>query len=233
VKTVCLMAALLVGAAAAAENAPKEAADLDRILRGAVPGMALADFLKDRPQAYNADPAKTNEPVNPEADAISVEEQFDRDPFLGLWCLANFGFKEGRLYEYTVMWYDVATRADARLETLAGACLRRHGGAYRREVMRADPGGRYERRAPVLLWESGGHRVLLARIGEKDPAKADKVALTYALLPKDDPFVQEHLITTTLTSTEISAVYKEMDESLKKILGRPGWDQGAPPPDAP
>ncbi len=232
-KMLCIVAALLVGAASAADNAQEETNGLDRILHGAVPGTPLADFLKNRPQAYNADPGKMNEPVDPAADAASVEEQFDRDPFLGLWCLANYGFKDGRLYEYTVMWYDAATRADAKLETLLGACLRRHGGAYRREVMRADPGGRYERRTPVLVWESGEHRVLLARISEKDPAKADKIALTYALLPKDDPFLREHLIAATLTTKEISAAHKQMDETLKKILGRPGWDQGAPPPDAP
>lgn len=218
---VCIVFALM--AAAGADTPPPEG--LEQILLGAVPGISLDDFLKAHPRTFRVTPEASQEANAPEAETFSLEEQFDRDPFLKLWCIANYGFKEGRLYEFTILWYDTEKRIDARLEQLLGACLRRHGGAYQREVMRVNPGGRYERHAPLLIWDLGAHRAFVARTPEKDPAKAGRAALNYAVFPKDDPYLREHLVGAGLAPLDIAEIHRELDAALKKILGSAAWDK--------
>jgi hypothetical protein len=188
----------------------KKAADLDLVLRGAHIGVPASDF-----QAQHAHIRA----VAPDRDQKSTafEEQFDADPLLGLWCLANYGFRDGTLYEYSLLWYDKLEKATAQRERFLRACIARHGRQYRRDAMKVDPGTAGERLAPVLVWTEEDN-VYLASFAEHREKKDDpRGSFHYAVFRADDPFLEKTLAGKTLQPKELDQIHAESDALLQAL----------------
>lgn len=190
------------------------------ILKGANVGMSLPDFLKNHPRAYNSDIAAVNKPVDRAAKDISLEERFDKDPFLGLWCLANYGFKNGALYEFTLLWYDREDKVMALRDDFFKACVKRHGADFRQDAMKVNSGAPDEHLAPVLVWMAGEAACLASYSTTKDDKKGPQGAFTYALFPKQDPFLDSQLVGKTLKPDELKRVYAGIESILDKAAKR-------------
>lgn len=194
---------------------------LGLILKGSGMETPLGEFLQRHPRAYNSDPAEMNKRVDPEALTISLEEQYARDPFLKLWCLVNYGFKEGKLYEYSVLWFDKASKIDARKEDFFCACLTRHGTGFRREAMKVNEGKPNESLAPVLVWRNQAFAMLASYSTYDDGKKGPQGSFTYAMLPPGDPFLDNQLIGKKLDAAALEHVFEKiapaLDEAVKKV----------------
>jgi len=191
---------------------------LGLILKGADMDTPLGEFLQRHPRAYNSDPAEMNKRVDPEALNISLEEQFTRDPFLKLWCLANYGFKEGKLYEYSVLWFDKASKIDALKNDFFYACVTRHGAGFRREAMKGNEGKPNEYLAPVLVWRNQTSAIVVSCSTYNDEKKGPQGSFTYAMFPPGDPFLENQLIGKKLDAGTLDRAFEKITPALEKAV---------------
>ncbi len=216
--THCFVALSLVFSASALAQETDTWTQLGLVLKGARPGMPLADFLKNHPKAKGQGITADGKPVDATLKNASLEEHFDKDPFLGLWCLANYGFKDGVLYEFTLLWYGPADKALAARTPFYRACVHRHGKEFQREVMKVDAGTPPKHWAPVLVWSTDECATLAAYSLRKEPKKGVHGIFTYAVLPKGDPFLEQQLAARQMNAEELKHTYAGIEPVLEKVL---------------
>ncbi len=209
--TLAILAALLPLAAAAEPKTPNlPVSGLEKLLGPIAPGMAFADFLKIHPEAEYSDPAKMEEEVTPEQPG-GLLVLFKEDPFLGLECMADFGFKDGKLYEYVVTWRGTPKKTGGERETFFGTLTARHGKDYRREALRVHPGSESEALIPVMCWETGSERILAYHTPPLKSAPREQGSFTYACFQKADESVLELLAGGSATPEQLSDAWKAME----------------------
>lgn len=214
---VFLLLVLAAGSVSAAGEADTWA-QLGLLLKGAQVGLPLADFLKNHPLAKGSAVTAEGQPADTQGKSVSAEEQYDKDPFLGLWCLANYGFKDNALTEFTVLWYSPADQALAVRSTFFRACIERNGAEFRRDALKADQGTGTEHWAPVLVWTTRESAVLASYSVRKDPKKGAHGIFTYAVLPKDDVFIKKELVGQQMKKEELDHIFSGIEPVLEKAL---------------
>ncbi len=191
---------------------------LGMILKGAHVGMTLPEFLGRHPKAYNSDLADVRKPVDPAAANITLEEQFNKDPFLGLWCLANYGFKEGKLYEFSVLWFSRADKIDALKGDFLRACVQRHGVEFRGEAMKVNEGKPNEFLAPVVMWTTQTCVTLASCSTYSDEKKGPQGSFTYTVFSPGDPFLETQLMGKKLDAEALNRIFEKISPELDKAV---------------
>lgn len=218
----CMLYGILITLCVAPLFSPADKADtwsgLGTILMGARVGMPLPEFLGRHPKAYNSDMAEMRKPVDPAAANISLEEQFNKDPFLGLWCLANYGFKEGKLYEYSVLWFDRAAKIDALTGDFLRACVQRHGPEFRGEAMKVNEGKSNEYLAPVVMWTTQSCVTLVSCSTYTDEKKGPQGSFTYTVFSPGDPFLETQLAGKKLNTDALNRIFEKIAPELNKAV---------------
>lgn len=193
------------------------AAGLTRILGGIQIGDSIERLVAAHPDALRVDNDPEEATVSRAKRKVAFHEQYERDPWLGLWHLGNYGFAGGTLVEYTLLWQGAEQDVLAKRERFFEACLVTHGRSFRREVMNIDPGPN-RHPAPVLVWHEGNYTVLASYALHLRKGQPSRGSFTYAVLPRRDPFVQSALIGYTLKPRRVNEVYVGLDTLLNKIL---------------
>ena len=204
--TLLLSAAALAGAAPAAPTS-----GLEKVAGGAVWGMPFADFVKAHPDAAYSDPAQLEKKVDP-AKPAGLLESYDKDAFLGLLCTVDYGFREGKLYEFVAMWSGEKAAVDKVRETFFRACVARHGGNFKREAMRLRPNSDAEELIPVFCWEEAHDRIL-AYTANPAPGNAPprKAVINYAMFTRDDTYITSVLVGGTLSAEKHAELWKNLN----------------------
>ncbi len=192
-------------------------AGLERILGGIRDGDSVERFAATHPDALRVDTDSAETTVPRTTRKAAFHEQYERDPWLGLWHLGNYGFEEGKLAEYTLLWQGTEENVLAQRERFFEACLVKHGRLFRREVMNVDPGPN-QHPTPVLVWHEGDYSILASYALHTRKGQPARGSFTYAVLPRRDPFVQSALIGYTLKPRQVNEVYVGLDTLLNKIL---------------
>lgn len=209
---------LAVGVAYAADTPPPAQAPakgLDAVLGTVTPGMAFADFLAGHPDAVYSDTDLQDTDPNPDQPGGLLLE-WDADPWLGLECIADIGFKEAKLYEFVAMWKGDAAPAAAARERFFRECLRKNGSNFKREALRLHPGSTTEEMIPVLCWETGGVRLLAYYTPPIKGAPSNKAVFTYACFRKEDATVSAMLCGTLLTESQKTALWRDLESFLSQ-----------------
>lgn len=215
---------VLVCAVAPADDKPPSASgtesswdtppNLDLILKGVDIGTRLTAFLPLHPRARYSAPDKKDAPPRATDDDADLEERFDTDPLLRLWCTANYGFKKGRLREFIVVWGCDREAFAARHRRFLQACVRKRGKRFRREAKKINGETQGLPYAPVLVW-SDRQTVFVASCAVERNAKKQMVgSFTYGAFPKDDPLVQSMFAAKALTQPQLEQLYRGVDEAL-------------------
>jgi len=193
------------------------ASGLQRILGGIQVGDSVDRFAAAHPGALRVDTGSDEITVARGKRKAAFHEQYERDPWLGLWFLGNYGFADGKLAEYTLLWQGPEKDVLAQRERFFEACLAKHGRLFRREVMNVDPGPN-RHPAPVLVWHEGDYSILASYALHTRKEQPARGSFTYAVLPRRDPFLQSALIGYTLKPRKVNEVYVGLDTLLNKIL---------------
>jgi hypothetical protein len=202
---------VLAAAALAGPPPPGPTSGLEKVVGGAVWGMPFVDFVKAHPDAAYSDPAKLEKKVDP-AQPGGLLESYDKDPFLGLTCTIDYGFRDAKLYEFVAMWSGETAAVDKVRESFFRACVVRHGKNFKREAMRLRPNSDAEELIPVFCWEENHDRVL-AYTANPAPGGAPprKAVLNYSMFSKDDTYVASLLVGSTLSVEKHAELWKKLD----------------------
>ncbi|MBW7863549.1 MAG: hypothetical protein GX580_15985 [Candidatus Hydrogenedens sp.] len=211
----CRFAALSVFVLMAASVAAPQPSGLGALLDGVSPGMTFADFLKVRPGARYSDMDRVEEAPSPEQPGGLVCH-WEKDPFMGLACLGDFGFRDGRLYEFVLMWTGPETGVAEAERRFFAACVEKHGKAFEREALRVNPGSENGATVPVLCWVEGDTRILAYYTAPAADTGRRTGAFTYAQFPKGDETVSGMLHGETLSPAELEELWKPMPPLLPK-----------------
>jgi hypothetical protein len=185
-------------------------AGLDHVLRGAQPGMSLETFRQSHPNASEI-------PAAPDSGELSLTESFEKETLLGLECFANYGFKEGILVEFVVVWGGPQEEVKQNLRTFLEACTWKHGRQFRSDVMQVNPRSPNPTLVPVLVWETEDG-VYLASLAWNPNSERAPGTLTYALYRKDDPFLDIVLLGDELAPEVIRDAHAEIQPVMDAIL---------------
>lgn len=203
---------MLVSCAVTAAAAPPSAG-LDALLGGMSRGVAFADFLKAHPGARHSDMERSEETPSPGKPGGLVLH-WEKDPFMGLACLGDFGFREGRLYEFVLMWTGPETGVEEAERRFYADCVRMHGKDFQREALRVNPGSENGATVPVLCWVEGDTRILAYYSAPAADTGRKGGAFTYAQFPKDDQTVSGMLAGNALSGAELEALWRTMGPRL-------------------
>lgn len=186
---------------------------LERFLHGSTIGASFDDFVRTHPEAVYSDPELRNTPVKAEVPGALLIEH-ESDPFLGLHGFANFGFKEGSLYELVAVWSGNPKVVEAHRKRFFKAIIQRHGHVYARETILVFPNSAEERPVPVLLWQEP---TLAALAFYTMPSPLDlepKASLTYAQFAPGDPFLTDILSRSTPNEEQQRQAWKSLEEVI-------------------
>ena len=204
---ICLTASLVTAPAAAPADA------LAAMLAALSPGTPFADVLKAHPDAVYSDAAKPEEkPVPDQPGGLLLH--WEKDPLLGTACTGDLGFKDGKLYEYVLMWTGIPAPPDEARKRFYAAAVARHGAGFTREALRLNPDSPVETRVPVLCWEAEGVRTLAYYAPPAADTGKKTGALTYARFPADDETIRSMLAGAAPTEDERAKTWAEMDALL-------------------
>ena len=205
--------ALFLLSSAALAGAPPSipTSGLEKVVGGAVWGVPFADFVKAHPDAAYSDAAKLEKKVDP-AQPDGLLESYDKDPFLGLTCTVDYGFREGKLYEFVAMWSGEPAAVDKTRESFFRACVARHGKNFKREAMRLRPNSDAEELIPVFCWEEAHDRVL-AYTANPAPGGAPprKAVINYSMFAKDDAYIASLLVGDTRGAEKHAELWKKLN----------------------
>ncbi len=204
-------ALLLSAAALAGTPATGPTSGLEKVVGGAVWGMPFADFARAHPDAAYSAPAQLEKQVDP-ASAGGLLESYDKDPFLGLTCTVDYGFRDAKLYEFVAMWSGEPPAVDKVRETFFRACVARHGKNFKREAMRLRPNSDAEELIPVFCWEENHDRVL-AYTANPAPGGAPprKAVINYSMFARDDTYISSLLVGETLSADKLAGLWKNLN----------------------
>lgn len=189
-----------------AEDTEKSIEDL---LRGARVGTTFPEFVDAHPEAVYSDETLRQAPVAKETPGALLIVHTE-DPFLGLYSFANFGFKEGKLYELVAVWSGEASGMRAQAVTFLSSVMKRHGRDYTRKSIRVLPNAKEEKTVAVFYWEKDD---VAALAFYTPPPAADAGApgtLTYAQFAKDSPFLADIFVNTPATQEQHDQAWKDM-----------------------
>ena len=208
-----VLAGLLLLSASAPAGAPVAApvSGLEKVVGGAVWGVPFADFIKAHPDAAYSDADQLEKKVEPEKPG-GLLESHEKDPFLGLTCTVDYGFREGKLYEFVAMWSGPQESVEKGRETFFRACVARHGRNFKREAMRLRPNSDAEELIPVFCWEEP-HARILAYTANPAPGGAPprKAVINYAMFAKDDPYITSLLVGDSLGAEKHAELWKSLN----------------------
>lgn len=207
----CVALVLLSAAAPAGTPLAAPTSGLEKVVGGAVWNMPFADFVKAHPDAAYSDAAQLEKEVDP-AQPGGLLESYEKDAFLGLVCTVDYGFREGRLYEFVAMWSGETEAVDKGRETFFRACVARHGNNFKREAMRLRPNSDAEELIPVFCWEESHDRVL-AYTANPAPGGAPprKAVINYSMFARDDAYIASLLVGGTLGAEKHAELWKKLN----------------------
>lgn len=184
-----LLAACAVMCSVYAEEQDTESG-MDRMLRGARVGTTFSAFVESHPEAVYSDEAKRAETVHAE-DPGPLLIVHETDPFLGLYSFANFGFKNGALYEMVAVWSGDPETITAKRRRFFTAVLKHHGHSFVQKSMRVFPNTPEERTVAVFFWPETDAAVLAFHTPPSALDPYPKSALTYAVFAPEDPILKD------------------------------------------
>ncbi len=206
---IALLSTLQVPAIAQGENPTSLAA----ILKGAEPGMALNEFWDAHPEAR---PGREDRYLGSDAIAekhITLYEDTETDDWLKLPLMASFGFVEHQLEEWVLTWQDTAGDGE-KIQSFLEGCVQHFGRNFQREAVRlhtaATTSTELDVLLPALVWLRDSHCLLAyhqRRIEKVDDGTIQSDFYILALLPSDDPFLENILVGDRLSIQEIEALY--------------------------
>jgi hypothetical protein len=207
----CLVLSLLSAAALAGDPPAIPTSGLEKVVGGGVWGVPFADFVNAHPDAAYSDPTRLEMKVDP-AQPGGLLESYEKDPFLGLVCTVDYGFREGKLYEFVAMWSGETAAVDKARESFFRACVARHGNNFKREAMRLRPNSDAEELIPVFCWEEAHDRVL-AYTANPAPGGAPprKAVINYSMFAKDDAYITSLLVGDTLGEEKRAELWKALN----------------------
>lgn len=189
-----------------AEDAEKSIEDM---LRGAQAGMPFTDFVEAHPEAVYSDETLRETAVSKDAPGALLIVHTE-DPFLGLYSFANFGFKDGKLYELVAVWSGEVEDIRGKCATFLSSAMKRHGKDYTRKSIRVFPNSKEERPVAVFYWEKDNVASLAFFTPPPADAPSGPGTLTYAQFAKDSAFLQDIFVTTPTTEEQHDQAWKDM-----------------------
>jgi len=206
-----IIPAFLLAAAPAVAQSAAPVSGLEKVVGGAVWAVPFADFVRAHPDAAYSAPGQLEKKVDP-AQPDGLIESYEKDPFLGLLCTVDYGFREGKLYEFVAMWSGETATVDKARETFFRACVARHGKDFKREAMRLRPNSDAEELIPVFCWEESHDRVL-AYTANPAPGGAPprKAVINYSMFAKDDAYIASLLVGKTLSAEKHAELWKTLN----------------------
>lgn len=183
------------------------------------PGQSFAEFIRRHPRAIYSRMEHADREPDPAVPGGLLEE-WDADPWLGLECIADLGFRDtGALYEGVIMWrgkpQDVADRAPRFYR----GCLERHGAGFSRQVMVLNP----DREGsgvpvPVLVWDGGDWRFVAYCVEAwKDRPKKLGVCV-YAFMEREDPTLADWLKPEGVLPEVRESLWNSLDKALAPLI---------------
>lgn len=212
----CLLGVLLLVAATSNLIEHNPASDLDLLLRGARIGMAFDMFVSRHPEAIYSDVSKRAIPVDPEApEALLITHE--TDPFLETPAFANFGFRDGRLYELVTVWTGDPDTMHARRERFFAAAVCRHGHAYVRETILVHPNTVDELPVAVFCWHEPDAVSLAFHTPPSSFSQHTKGVFTYAQFSPGDPFLADILDKEALSDAQHASAWESVADILAQL----------------
>jgi len=206
--TFCL-SVILCAAAALPASAGEPGKSIEDVLHGACIGTAFPDFVDAHPEAVYSDEALRNSSVSKETPGALLVVHTE-DPFLGRYSFANFGFKEGKLYELVAVWSGEPSVIRAQSLIFLSSVIKRHGSDYTRRSIRVFPNSKEERAVAVFYWEKDN----IATLAFYTPPPAEDTGapgtLTYAQFAKDSTFLTDIFVTTPTSAEQNDQAWKDM-----------------------
>lgn len=189
---------------------------IEKVLRGACIGTSFEAFVDAHPEAVYSDDALRNTPVQKETPGAMLIVH-DQDPFLGHYCFANFGFKEGSLYELVTVWKGEAKVMRAHAVGFLASVMKRHGRDYTRKSILVFPGSREEQPVAVFYWVKKGVASLAFYTPPSAGAQDPIGTLTYAQFSEDSPFLDDIFNKKPTTTEQHEAVWKDMGDIVAAL----------------
>ena len=195
------------------------AADTRPFLERFQPGQSFAEFIRQHPRAIYSRMENADRVPDPAVPGGLLEE-WDADPWLGLDCIADMGFRDtGALYEFVIMWRGKSKDVADRASRFYRGCLERHGTNFSREVMVLNP----DREGsgvpvPVLVWDGGDWRFVAYCVDTwKD--RPDKPGVcVYACMERGDPTLADWLKPDRVSPEVRESLWRDLDKVLTPLV---------------
>ncbi|NLV42899.1 MAG: hypothetical protein GXY07_00190 [Candidatus Hydrogenedentes bacterium] len=189
---------------------------IEKVLRGAGIGMAFDVFVDTHPEAVYSDDALRGTPVTKETPGAMLIVH-DQDPFLGHYSFANFGFKEGSLYELVAVWKGEAAVMRAHALSFLSSVMKRHGRPYERKSILVYPGSPEEQPVAVFCWRKNGVASLAFYTPPPAGAKDPIGTLSYAQFSEDSPFLADIFDKKPTRTDQHEKVWKDVEDIVAAL----------------
>lgn len=217
IRLFCLIA--LIGASAAFAGDAVSANPPVKKTAGPLPhsiqlGNTFESFVASHPEARPADSDRRSEPIDPQVPE-SLVLQYEADPAYGLLMFADFGFREGRLYEFVAVWKSLPENIRASRTAFWHDCLTQHGTDYERCLLPVFVKEGEERLVPAACWRTPMSLTLAYCVDQKDETAPGKSMLVYAQFPPDDPTLARNLAVADPSQADHASLWRDMDALIR------------------
>ncbi len=196
------------------------------------PGQAFAEFIKLHPRAIYSRMEHADRVPTPDQPGGLLEE-WDADPWLGLECIADMGFRDtGALYEFVIMWRGKERDVAGRTAMFYRGCLERNGAAFSREILLLNPDREGQGTpVPVLVWDKGDWRFLAYCVPRWENRPEKPGVCVYACIERSDPTLESWLNPANVSAETRETLWKELDKILQPLIREieAGNQSGHPP----
>jgi len=212
---------VVAGASAPEQDRPSEPSTPDSrpFLERFQPGLAFAEFVRQHPRAIYSREENADRVPDP-ATPGGLLEEWDADPWLGLECIADMGFRDtGTLYEFVIMWRGSARDVADRAVQFYRGCFERHGIRFSREVMVLNPdqqGGGDP--VPVLAWDEGDWRYVAYCVASWKDRPSKPGVCVYACMERGDPTLADWLKPDRVPAETRDALWLELGKTLEPLV---------------
>lgn len=206
---------LLVTASLAFANTPSHKG-IETVLRGAKLGVSFAEFVEMHPEVVYSDAEKRSQPVTKEnPDSLLIT--YEKDPFLGLSSFANFGFRNGNLYEFVAVWTDNPEIVRPQLRLFFNEIISQHGTTYERKSMRVYPNSEDETVVAVFYWETTQAAIMAFYTPSLPSHNQPKASVTYAQFQPNDPILKDVFTDAAPRAEQQEKAWAELTNEMGKL----------------
>jgi len=174
-------------------------------------GDTLESFTASLPEAQPTTPG----PSEGEAGTKSLVLNSEADPIYGLPMLADFGFREDRLYEFVAVWKSSPEKVASPRRRFWRDCLTQHGADYERCLLPVFVKEGEERQIPAACWRTPVSLTLAYCVDQRDETAPGRSMMVYAQFQPDDPTLARNLTPANPASEEHMALWRDMDALIR------------------